>query len=253
MSKKVLVIIPLHKKDSKVFRAIASVPKEWELIVSVPNKEVFDFVCKDELKTDEPRFRTLVHSQGSSLYQDLVNEIISTVDEPFDYITILEYDDTFSQNVLKVVEDYADDETEILCPLACVVKESDDKPILLGMVNEAAFAAGMAEKYGYFDFNMLLRSNFIFVNGSFIKPHVFKEYGAFKKNFKMFHDYEWALRMVYNGVIIKAAPKASHIHYLYDDSMFDEQKNADPKIRQKWLEASRREYFFEDDRELNIS
>jgi hypothetical protein len=201
---------------------------------------------------------TVCRADGSS-YPMLVNiglKILRDDIGNIDYINILEFDDIVTPNAHLIVDEYGTDweSIDILAPLACIVKYSDedDKPILIGITNEASMAPQMAEEFGIFDFNMMLRTNFIFVNGCYIKPKVFEDYGVFKENFEMFYDYEWALRMVYNGVNIKTVPKATHFHTLTDDGAFETHKKVPNDIRDKWLGVTRREYFFDSDRPIKI-
>jgi len=256
MSKKVTYIIPLHKKDDRVFKAISSVPVGMPVIVSIPDG-LKTWLNKGIDKLGERKDQvTFVRSKGGFNYPHLVNLALAEVGE-CDFISVLEFDDTLMPNAHRILDTYSEawPEAEILAPLSCVVKiaEDQDKPVLIGIANEATLAPGMAEQYGYLDFNMMLRTNFIFVNGCYIKPSVFEDYGRFKENFDMFYDYEWALRVVYNGGIIRSIPKATHFHALTDDGAFETQKAAPQAIRENWLGAARREYFFEEDREISFN
>lgn len=256
MSKQVSYIIPLQKKDDRVFNAINSVPVGMPVIVSIPDG-LKTWLNKGIGKLGERKDRvTFVMSKDKTSYPALVNLALTEVGE-CDYISILEFDDTLMPNAHRILDAYAEDWTdaEILAPLSCVVKidESQEKPVLVGVANEATLAPGLAEQYGYLDFNMMLRTNFLFVNGCYIKPSVFEDYGRFKENFDMFYDYEWALRVVYNGGIIRSIPKATHFHALTDDGAFETQKAAPQSVRDNWLGAARREYFFEEDREISFN
>lgn len=260
MSKKIVYIIPLHKKDDRVFDALDSIPAEAEVVIAIPEelqKWMSKELTKSGLRSDG--VFTAVSNRGSS-YPILVNMGLDVVlggdIQDVDFVSILEFDDKLMPNAHKIVNEYAEDweDAEVLAPLACVVKEieTDDKPLLVGIANEAPMAPQIAEEFGYFDFNMMLRTNFIFVNGCYIKPSVFEDYGRFKENFEIFYDYEWALRAVYNGCVIRTIPKATHFHTMSDDGAFETQKALPKEDRENWLGAARREYFFEDDREINF-
>lgn len=250
-NKKIAYIIPLHKKSDLVFRAIASVPDDAKIIVCI-NESIEKWFTKQERKAG----LDVVVSDKSS-YQGLVNAGIKYLKQiDVDLINILEYDDTLLPNAHDIINEYANDwdKVEIFAPLTCIVKwsDEDEKPTLVGVTNESAMAPQMAEEYGYFDFNMMLRTNFLFVNGCYIKPEVFENYGMFKENFELFYDYEWTLRMVYNGVIIRTIPKATHFHTLSDDGAFETHKALPEEVRNNWLGATRREYFFEEDRAISF-
>lgn len=260
MSKKIVYIIPLHKKDERVFDAIASIPEGTESIIvcDAETHKWFNKVGPKDIK--ENSHVAILPHDGKATYPSLVNAGILWLSEKddVDYISILEFDDTLLPNAHKIINEYAEDwdDVEILTPLACVVKrnheDKDAKPVLIGIANEASMAPQVAEEFGYFDFNMMLRTNFIFVNGCYIKPSVFEDYGKFKENFELFYDYEWALRVVYNGGIIRSIPKATHFHTLTEDGAFETQTALPSTIRDNWLGTARREYFFEDDREIKF-
>lgn len=253
MSKKITYIIPLHKKDDKVFRAIASIPEGAELVVAC-NEETWKWFDANNKKHVENHCIT----NEVTTYPVLVNAGIKVAmaNHNPDLINILEYDDTVMPNAHKIIEEYSTDweDVEIYCPLACIVtqKEGEDKPTLVGISNEAAMAPKMAEEFGYFDFNMMLKTNFIFLNGCYIKPSVFEDYGKFKENFELFYDYEFLLRVVYNGGIIRSIPKATHFHGINPDGAFEAQKALPKETRENWLGAAKCEYFFEEDREINF-
>ena len=234
-----------------MFTAIDSVPDGGIILSTTPEvKEWFEIKYKGDKITE-------VLTSEKNTYQTLANagiEFSKTVEA--DYISILEFDDHLTPNAHRILNEYMDvyEDADILAPLACVVKqdENSDKPTLLNMINEACYAGGIPEAQGYFDFNMLLRTNFMFVNGCYIKPSVFEEFGGFKENFRLFYDYEWILRMVYNGAVIRGIPKATHFHYMTPDGAFSASKKESKDVAGEYLKAVRREYFFEEDRELNL-
>jgi hypothetical protein len=82
---------------------------------------------------------------------------------------------------------------------------------------------------------------------------VFESYGKFKENFELFYDYEWALRVVYNAAIVKSIPKATHFHTLTDGSAFETHKALPRETLENWMGATKREYFFEDDRPIKFN
>jgi len=259
MNKEFVYIIPLHKKDKRVFRAIASIPNESTIII------VTSSAIKKWLKGhDDIDVVTDILENKNTSYPALVNVGIagSKLYNP-KFISILEFDDTVTPNAHRIVEEYAEayPEDGIFAPLSCIVKENEKEgeeevpPTLVAISNEACFAPGVSEEMGIVDYNMMLRTNFVFINGCYIKPEVFEEFGEFKEAFDIFYDYEWILRMSYNGVIIRGIPKVSRFHYLYDDSIFEKMKIIDQDTRSKWLNLTRREYFFgpNEGREISIT
>ena len=253
MDKKIVYIIPLHKKDKKVLDAIVSIP-EGSAIVVATTPEIQVWLSTKKVQVE-------FANSDVTTYPALVNAGLSYAKSlsEFDLVSILEFDDKLMPNAHTIINEYANDwwdDVEIFAPLACVVKEDpdidEDKPVLVGIANEASMAPQVAEEFGFFDFNMMLRTNFIFMNGCYIKPSVFEDYGNLKENFELFYDYEWTLRVVYNGGIVRSIPKATHFHTLSDDGAFETQKVMPREVRENWLGAARREYFFEEDREISF-
>jgi len=252
MRKTIIYIIPLHKKDDKVFRALSTVTESKVVIATT--LEIAKWVnIQPEIGEMKPDF---VFSENTS-YAALVNAGIDFASEfSPDYISFLEFDDQLTPRAENIINEYADDfiDADILAPIAFMVKgnkdENMDKPMLVGLSNEACFAPQVFEEFGYYDYNTLLKTNFVFVNGCYFKPKVFKDFGKFKTNFEIFCDYEFILRMIYNGAIIRGIPKACRYHFVENDSMFEIQKNQSEEKKQKWLLNAKKEYFFAEERQL---
>lgn len=256
-----IFIIPYHKDtfDQRLGRAINSYNEALkEYVKAGGDKDKFKLVIMSKKDFTDEIFIYDKTLKGST-YPFLVNAGIEKFKEETKYISILEYDDILTKNSLKIFDTYVNGNQEedvgIYAPLTFVAKhdeeKKDEKPALINVINEACMAQGVSEEYGYIDFNMMLRSNFLFVNGSFIKSEVFDDIGVFKTNFKWFYDYEWALRAVYNGVVIKAVPKATHIHFLCNDSLFNKQNSLPRETIDKWISLARREYFFNEERPID--
>lgn len=247
----VVFIIPLHKKDELVARAFNSTPKsDFYMTVIVCNQDIADWLGKSGI----PSEHILVHD--STKYTALCNAGIEEYKSDTEFISILEYDDMLSDKFKEIYNSgyFTDTNVGVFAPLACVMKEVEgqDKPTLLSFVNEVPFAPGMSEEEGKYDFNMMLKSNFLFLNGCFIRPGVFEEVGVLKENFEMFYDYEFNLRMIYNGIVIKSIPKATHLHTMNKSGAWMEHTSQPKGKREEWLGLARREYFFTEQRELDL-
>jgi hypothetical protein len=263
-------IIPFHKVDDelafkKLSVAIASYKnaakkysgeEEFNCVISTTNEFKYDsFDGVSVLTTDK----------GSS-YTILVNNAINEVKGDTEYVSILEFDDKLTENALNIFERYEQeyskdqDPASVFAGLAFILMRDNDEDLaakdnetLVGISNESTFAPGVAEEYSKFDFNMMLRSNFLFLNGAFIKVDVFDEVGMLKENFDTLYDYEFTLRLVYNGIIVRSIPKITHIHYLSKNGAFETQKEMPKKLKDQWLIHARKEYFFNEERELYFS
>lgn len=249
---KITYIIPLHKKDKRVFRALESVPWDDAVIVAAP-LDVQEWLAGED---KEDLILTGENAKSSS-YPSLVNEgIKKAIELGTDWISILEYDDELQKTSDTLLQSYIDayDDADILAPLACIVKtnEGEDVPTLVGMANEAAFANGVTEEFGYYDLSTMLKNNFVFVNGCYIKSAVFTEVGMFKENFTVLYDYEWILRAVYQGKVVRTIPRATHFHYLNPDGAFEQAKSIIKAEGDLWLKRVKTEYFYEEDRAFTV-
>lgn len=261
MKAKITYIIPLHIRDKKVFKALASTPKDATVIVSAPLDVQAWLLSPEQAPEMELLFQAgeefclTGHDAKSSSYPSLVNEGIKKAQElGTEWISILEYDDELQSTAGDLLQSYiaAYDDADILAPLTCIVKGNDDDvPTLVGMANEAAFANGVSEEFGYYDLNSMLKTNFVFVNGCYIKSDVFTEIGLFKESFTVLYDYEWILRAVYQGKIVRSVPRATHFHYLNPDGALEQAKQIIKSDGETWLKRVRTEYFYEEDRELS--
>jgi hypothetical protein len=117
------------------------------------------------------------------------------------------------------------------------------------MANEACWAANIMETPGIFDFNAMLRLNFMLLTACFFKLEILEEIGQLKPNMTYFYDYEFLLRVVYNGHEVRAIPKATHYHFTNGEAIGNHHELSKDEA-DFWQNAARKEYFFEFDREL---
>lgn len=238
----------MHEYNESVEKTINSVysSKDWtdEIEVIVVGPEL------DKIKSSHPYTKLWADSK---LYCELANAGIKFCEKNSEYVSILEYDDELTENAIRVFNRYSEKfkDDDVLAGLSAVVKHiENDKKVLLSIVNETALAPGMADDFGLFDFNMLLRSNYLFVNGLFMKTKIFSETGYFKPSLKMFYDYEFSLRLVYVGLIVRTIPKITHYHYINQNGASNLHKIATQKERDFWIGTARKEYFFTEDRNV---
>ena len=251
-------IIPVHKKDDRVFRAINSILSfENTLLCISTNEEISKWIEEKKGYVDFSNVCQFFSHDTS--YQSLVNGGIEVLKGHVELISICEYDDVVTSMAHDIMDEYSEDypNIEIYMPLACMVTESDEsdeenkKLNMIGMLNEAPFAPGLADEYGKLDFNMVLRANFAFINGCYFKPPVFENYGVFKKNIEIMYDYEYIIRAIYGGVDVMSIPKVCRFHYFSPDGEFERQKSLPEKEREFWLIQARKEYMFDEDREIS--
>ena len=254
MNSKLAYIVPTHKKTKTLIGAIDSVlaQKESAHIIVVGPKAVLSSI-------DGPRTERIIpiHSKGKQTsYAELVNlgiEHARTL-EDVEWVSILEHDDTTLPGATALFMEYRDvyDDVEMFAGLTLIVDHAEnpaDAPVLKTMANEACWAPNVMETSGLFDFNALLRLGFVFLNSTFIKLTVFDDVGMIKKNLKYYNDYEFTLRVVYNGKIVRGIPKATHYHFV-NGQVHNEMNTGDKAEVEFWSNAARKEYFFDFDREV---
>lgn len=253
-------LVPLHKWDEKVYNAISSIPDLSNVKYFVITTNELSKIIIRNNGGEELSVLTVPDNHDTS-YQSLVNYGVDHVksicnDDCDNFVSILEYDDVLYPNVIANIVKYHNHyNSDIYAPLVSFVEEEDgsEQPKLLSFGNEACWAGGTSEEIGLFDFNMLLRMNFVFLNSCFINLNCF-DFGGLKPKIKAFYDYEFILRMVYNGKIIRGIPKITHKHYMNPDgAMMNMVNNLTKEERDYWLTTSRKEYFFESDEDRNIA
>lgn len=251
-------IIPAHKLHPGLTAAIDSVlaqsPKA-NLILVTPKDEVYPSISDARLEK-----LTLVNAEGDRSFPALVNLGIEAAKgmENVEWISILEYDDALLPYATAVFEKYRDrfDQTPVFAGLTLIVdpgdrtKDQTQPPALQQMANEAAWAPNIMEVPGIVDFNAMLRMNFVLLTSTFIKLEILDEIGNLKQNMKHFSDYEFLLRIVYNGHEIRSIPKATHYHYNNGEALTT-LRSLNRDEAEFWVNAARKEYFFEFDRELS--
>lgn len=252
-------IIPVHKITDTLERAVNSIIAlenagvDKHIIVVRPS----DVTPPHDMPALESVEWCITNKENNS-YPDLVNfgidQVISTNRDRNDgkqcnWIYILESDDEILPKALKIFKQFKDYKTaDIYAPISLIVEDSENSSTkkLLALQNEASWAQGIAEEMGFIDFNMMLRTNFLFVNNCFISLKTIEDYGKFKPELQYVFDYEFALRMVYNGAIIFAIPRATHYHYNSSEGYSSMFRNLPQDERDFWVSLARKEYFYED-------
>jgi len=247
-------IIPIHKKDKLIERAIKSLDGFENTLIYICCTEAVQKWIEKEVEIPEGiNYVYLEAADNETSYQQLVNLGLDNVGDNMEYISILEFDDKVSPNAHEAIEPYFenDSETDIFMPLAAMVTGEDNKLQMIAMLNEAPFASNVFEDYGKFDIATMLKSNFAFVNGAYFRKSALENYGRFKNNIEMFEDYEYILRALNEGCQITSIPKIARFHFYNETGEFQRRKDLPQEERDKWLLTVRQEYFFDEDREIS--
>jgi len=211
-------------------------------------------------------------------FAQIFNKTFNIADESgYDFISVIEPDDSYSLKWFNTVETYASENPEIGVFLPMMRNSINGS--FSGLLNEASWAEGMAEEAGKIDVNMLMRYNCVNPLGALYKISAIKEYseaekdeadnsisGTFKpmkESMKLTHYYEFFLRMVYNDLKIMTIPRIGYELKIVRKNTFNdstcklpqdittyplEKGGITPEEGRYWFELAKKEYFFEEDR-----
>ena len=91
--------------------------------------------------------------------------------------------------------------------------------------------------------------------GMVIKKEKLSDFGSFKPSIKLTFVYEFLLRMTYNSLRVMTIPKLGYKHTtLREGSIFWNYKNGSDVMTEKevkfWISTAKKEYFFNEDRNI---
>jgi hypothetical protein len=256
---KISVVLPIKSGKSPFFddyfnKAITSVKNQGEYVdelIIVHTDETFltnhitnyDFEKLNvvlENWTEEPNFANQVN-RGVELAKS-------------EWISLLEFDDEYSNIWFKNVVNYIDiyQDNDVFLP---IVVDVDDKGVFVGFTNEATFAANFSQEMGVLTNETLLNYQNFQISGMVFKKEVFNKYGLIKPSIKLTFGYELLLRLTYNSVKFMTIPKIGYKHTnLREGSIFWNYKNGSDKLSEDevrfWIDIAKKEYFFAQDRNI---
>jgi hypothetical protein len=194
------------------------------------------------------------------------------IENGYEMISIVEAEDSYSLKWFELSERYSveNPEVAVLLPLM----RNSINGTFSGLLNEAAWAEGMAEEAGKVDINLLMRFNCINPLGAIYKIAPIKEYSELdkedgktfhpmKESMKLSHYYEFFLRMIYNDLKVMTVPRLGYElrivrKEVYTDStcklpqditMYPADRGGVTQEEGRyWFELAKKEYFFDEDR-----
>lgn len=253
------VIIPIFNADeASLNAAILSVGQQKvkpdTLILVVPEGSKDHKLVKKLIKAEIGlNFEIISHKEDTSFQNQLSMGIKHCKSEWF---VFLEQDDELSSiwidNVIKYKAENED--MSIFLPFVLDVSEPTEKmPMdILGMTNDAVWAAEFSETMGVLDTPTLLKyQNFNF-GGMAMRTSVYEEMGGVKTNIKLTFMYEFLLRMTKHDIGVMVIPKLGYKHInMKEGGLFSSLKDKmTPDEARWWLATAKREYFHLTDREL---
>jgi GT2 family glycosyltransferase len=256
-SNNITVLIPIHTvkgNTQEYFKtAIKSLQEQQVLpyevlIVRCPCKDVIKFVDNFDYGNLSVR---VVENKESKDFCTQINVGVNEVKT--EYFSYLELDDEMSKiwikNGDKYIESYPD--VSVFLPITVDVNEEGK---MISFTNEPVWAMQFSDELGYLDNNVLQEYPNFNPSGSIIKKEVFQTVGGLKKSIKLYFNYEFLLRVTYNGHRVMTIPKIGYKHVnMREGSLFwsyknDKDEQLTPNDAKKYYEMSKKEYYFAEDR-----
>ena len=253
----ITVIMPIFKLDEELFKnaltSIASQLVQPDEVLFVVAKGSDDLKLVKKLTKNEKRFNFKIQTHdGNTSVQAQMNFGVSKCKTK--WFSYLEQDDEFSKiwikNAVEYKEVYGD--VGIFLPLVLDVTENNE---VIGISNEAVWAAEFSEEMGVLDINSSLKHpNFNF-DGMVMLKEVYEDFGGMKENIELTFMYEFFLRMMDKSIKIMVVPKIGYKHInMREGGLFHSLKD---KLSQDearwWLATAKREYYHTNDRELEYT
>ncbi len=257
--KDITVIIPVHKIDEGELDllklAIKSVEdqqvKPEELMIVGPKKIKKEI---NSLDFGDLNYK-FVENSGETDFATQMNVAAESCDTQ--YFCLLELDDELSKIWLKNVKDYTKhyEDVNVFLPL---ITNVDKNNTFIGWTNEPVWAMNFSEEIGYLNLDALLNYPNFNIDGMVINTDFFLEIGGFKKNIKLTFIYEFLLRAVFMDARMMTIPKIGYKHLnMREGGLFYNYKNHPDFIIPSdqgafWLETAKKEYFFTEDRNIEV-
>jgi GT2 family glycosyltransferase len=261
------VIVPVHsvedmgkyKFDDMFDIALSSISRnttkpEKVLVVTCDCVEVTEKMNSIDFGRYEGLDVEVIINTGETDYQSQINFAAKEVKT--EYMSVLEFDDELSKTWFKNVSEYIDayPDIELFLP---IINDVDEESNFVGLSNEAVWAYNFTETVGNVDLETLLEYPNISLCGMVIKTDVYNNIGGLKQ-IKLTFNYEFLLRFHKNGYKSMVIPKIGYKHVnMRDGSLFWLYKNSEaleykiePQEAAFWMETSKKEYLFNDDRNI---
>jgi GT2 family glycosyltransferase len=257
----VTAILPINSSKNKGFQelfkgCITSIQNQSSqigelIIVHSIEDDLINFLIDYDF--GDLKYR-LVKNEGDTDFASQVN--LGVKESKTEWISIIEFDDEYASIWFKNVQTYVDAYPDVNGFLPLVV-DVDSKGIFAGFTNEAVFAANMNTDIGYLSSEVLLNYQNFQSSGMVIRKDSFEKVGGLKKNMKLTFVYEFLLRLSHNSVKIMTIPRIGYKHTnMREGSIFWNYKHGENKLSNDevsfWLESAKKEYFFNEDRDIKF-
>lgn len=254
--KEITVLLPIHKWDEEYelmfMNALNSVQPFYNdvdlTIICPPNvsNKIIDLKLETKLNI------LTLPNKGLTDFPTQINFGIKNCKTK--WFSILEIDDEYKPNWLKVMNQYIskNENVDVFLP---VVEDINVNGDFLSYTNESVWAYGFSEVQGLLDNEVLLDFQNYQTSGGLYKTELFKDDLFLKDNIKLTFTYELLLRLTHNNIKVMVIPKVLYSHVNFrEDSLFWSYKNGDNKLSEKevkfWLDSAKHEFFFKLKRDL---
>ncbi len=252
----ITIIVPIHTYNENVktllTKAIESVNKNKEtydggtllpLIVG-PNNVIQSI----NVDFGNEKMEYCVNDTEHTDFCSQINKAVEKVTT--DYFSILEFDDTYTDNWFKLANEYfyTNENVSLFLPINTLSFEG--KPALTQFVNEIAWTSSFSNEIGYLDFDCLNDYSGFNLTGGIFNTKDFIQVGGFKPSIKVAFNYELLLRLAKKELKIFVVPKEGYNHNIgRTDSLTDiYNKSLSADDINKWFVLAKTECAFTKDR-----
>lgn len=255
------VIIPIHEWNNgdiqmDLLNAINSIIINTDNAQSINVKTII--VCPETLKeqiekwlsTVKIRFYnyTVIGNPGETDYCSQINYAVNFVDT--DWFSILEFDDIYTPNWFKSVNEYYYSREDVSVFLPINVQYEDGVSNIGQYCNELVWANEFSHEIGYIDFDCLEHFVGFNLTGGVFNTNDFKTIGGLKPSINIAFNYEFLLRLTNKKLKVFVIPKEGYIHVLNrKNSLTDIYNNTMTENEiEKWFSLAKCEYLYNEDR-----
>jgi hypothetical protein len=183
---------------------------------------------------------------GKKSYVELFNKAYTSVKSG--YIMFMNIDDTITPKYITDLKAHISAYPDVSAFLP-IVHEVDDENMTIGLKNESAWVHGQMTTSGIMDFEALKSKPTMSLAGLTLKVDKNKQF-FLKKNIKVHYNYEWVLRYLNSGNKLMVVPKIGVKHCVTKSDYYLSAKDMGKDELKFWYNISKKEYYFEEDREI---
>lgn len=258
--KDITIIIPIHKYDDSIkemlVNAFKSINKNQEnytfgklIPMIVGPGDVLENIGENLGETEY--YHTCRNTSENIDFCSQVDFAANKVET--EYFSILEFDDTYTDNWFKMAHDYfyTNESVSLFLPLNILTDTNHQQ---FQYVNEIAWTSSFSNEIGYLDYDCLQDYSSFNLTGGIFNTEDFKKIGGFKPSIKVAFNYELLLRYTKKELKVFVVPKEGYMHVIGRKDSLTEEYN-DTLTREeikKWFDLAKIECAFIEDRGTTI-